>query len=218
MFQDLPPVILPLVLEKLDFEDFANAFKIWMHHKSGEVRANVLSTMDLCSYFRRGLWSGQLRPFINYATHLGVHDAMHYDPARHLACNTGDKETALELLETLSNQGHLRSKFSLNFFSVLYCVGDQELAIQNLISLLHGGITACKVNRWLKDLHVLKDGSFVHDLRKFHGICKDVDTGSANHLKSFSWPLYAMDIDKIECYRCKVKLFVFDFCYNWYGF
>lgn len=71
-FEQLPSFILPTLLQNLNFEDFANAFKVWMHRKDHATQAHILSEFDLVKFFFSGQWKEQFEPFMNYACNLGV--------------------------------------------------------------------------------------------------------------------------------------------------
>lgn len=83
-FENLPAFIVSVVLKDLDFNDFANAFKVWMHGKSAEDRVIGLSGVDIGKYYDEQWYNHQFRSFINYALNLGVGDADYFLFVSHL--------------------------------------------------------------------------------------------------------------------------------------
>lgn len=217
--QQLPSFILPTLLQNLDFEDFANTFKVWMHRKDDEVKAHILSEFDLCKFFPSGQWKKQFEPFMNYACNLGVDDALFYIPAWHLAQQTGFKDDAFYVLKYLTDGGHLRSKFAYSFFRLLYTEEVDEENVSIISNLLQNPVTLVKVKEWFLQLHYLKCGwhAINHNHEKLPVICNQVDKGSNLHLNSSSWIHSFNDIDDIACIRCKIVLLLLDYCKNQYN-
>lgn len=214
-YANLPSFIVPVILEKLDFEEFANAFKVWMHGKSPEIRAQVLQNVDLCKYFKNAAWKEEFEAFMTYSCNLDVHDALFYLPAWHLVRKTLYKEDAFFVLNALGEEGHLRSIFCFNFFKILYAESHCEEAIQNMINVLQK-IDNAIIKKWMKELHVLKAGwePIVHNGSIIKNLCGDIRRTDNRHFQASSWYTNVDHIDQIQCIRCKVALLMFDFCNN----
>lgn len=218
-FNELPSFIIPILLQNLEFEDFANAFKVWMHRKNHETQAWVLSEISFGNFFKYGAWNQQFDRFLNYACNLGVHDALFYLPVWHLVRKVEFEEDAFFVLQTLSEEGHLQSTFAYNFFKILYSQQLEETAVQNIIQLLHNQATKIIVEVWLKQLHGFKAGwePVNHIYSRIPIICSQQNKSMDTHFNTFSWNRYVEDIDLIKCFRCKVALLMFDFCNNNYN-
>lgn len=217
-FSDLPSFLVSILLENFDFEDFANAFRIWKNGKNHLNQAHVLEEIDLCKFFKVGEWNTQFQLFINYASNLGVHDALFYVPAWQLVNNNGEKEDAFSVLRTLSENGHLKSALSYHFFKILHREHEEEKSIEKFIELHEKNGADRIVKRWLMDMHCLKTGwnSIKYDYRTLPTICKFAEKGFKKHFNSFSWARRIDDIESIDCCRCKVALIMYDYCNNQY--
>lgn len=126
-FDNLPSFLLTIILQSLQFEDFANAFKVWMLGKSMAERAEALSRTDLCKYFMNMYHSQQFHLFMNYAYNLGVHDALYYRASWHLVEKTAYYKSSFDILHRLKMEGHGRSNFAFDFFSIVYSEGNYRI-------------------------------------------------------------------------------------------
>ncbi|KAK1401326.1 hypothetical protein POM88_000931 [Heracleum sosnowskyi] len=219
-FEDVPPFMISILLQQFNFEDFANAFRIWKNGKSHLTQAHVLEEIDLCKFFKVGEWNSQFEPFMNYASNLGVHDALFYLPAWHLARKTGEKDDAFFILHSLSEEGHFKSKLSYHFFKILYGEHEADHSINKLVELIQEYCGDAFVRKWIMDMHVLKRGweHINHDYKSVPTICSSAEKGYEEHFNSLSWPRRIDDIESIKCARCKVSLTMYDYCNNNYDF
>lgn len=212
---NLPSHALPIIFEKFDFETFANTFNVWRKGKDLKTQQHVLANTDLIPFFVSAGWTSQFLPFIHYAAHVQVLDALFYTPCYMLFHERKQTENAALMLKILAEEGHVLSKFTYSIFSIFYIPAMKEEGMQNLIEIVKNPGMCTNIANWVRFLHSVNRSwnSFQFDYQKVGQFCDQLySKTSESHFNLSGWPISIQDLGKITCLKCKVVVVLFNFC------
>lgn len=123
--------------------------------------------------------------------------------------------TAALMLKRLGEDGHMLSVFTYSLFSIFHIPELKQESFENLLNIVSSSGISQNIEMWLSCLQLLRRSwdeiEFRFDMAG--QLCNELNQkNSKTHYNVQSWPVSISQLGMIDCYKCRVKVVLYNFC------
>ena len=147
-------------------------------------------------------------------------DALFYTPG-YMFHDRLHVNTVVLMLKRLGDEDHLLSIFTYSMFSIFHIPELKQEAFDNLLNIVKRPGMSHDINKFIhflvRFMRSWEEIEFRFDM--LDELCSELyQNDNKVHFNAHSWPVFVRQLNTIDCYKCRVRVVLYNFCNPQYYF